>query len=174
MAAVALLLAVPAAARAHDGPPFPILIDRVAGPYQVSIWTDPDATDDGSAGGQFWVRLKAVDGPLPEGTRTTVSIRPRDREGAELSAPAAPVRGDVTNQFAALVMDHEGRFAVRVRVTGPLGDATGEAETDATYNLRPPPSLVVLYAAPFVLVGILWGTLLVSRRRSRGSGHGRR
>src|SRR4029453_4395549 len=27
---------------AHDGPPFPILSDRVAGPYLVSIWTDPD------------------------------------------------------------------------------------------------------------------------------------
>ena len=92
VATLALLLAVPAAARAHDGPPFPILIDRVAGPYQLSIWTDPDATDDGSAGGQFWVRLKAVQGRLPGATRASVAIRPRDREGAELSAPADPVR----------------------------------------------------------------------------------
>jgi len=174
VAMLALLLALPAAARAHDGPPFPILIDRVAGPYQLSIWTDPDATDDGSAGGQFWVRLKAVHGPLPEGTRATVSIMPRDRAGSELSAPAAPVRGDATNQFAALVMDHEGRFAVRVTVAGPLGAATAAAETDATYNLRPAPYLIALYAVPFVLVGILWGTLLVRRRRTPESGPVRR
>ncbi len=174
VAVLALLMALPGVVRAHDGPPFPILIDRVAGPYQLSIWTDPDATDDGSAGGQFWVRLKGVQGRLPDATRASVAIRPRDREGPELSAPAAPVRGDVTNQFAALVMDHEGRFAVRVTVTGPLGDAMAAAETDATYNLRPSPSLVVLYAVPFVLVGVLWGTLLIRRRRSRESGHVRR
>jgi hypothetical protein len=94
----------------------------------------------------------------------TVSVRPLDRSGAELTAQAAPVRGDITNQFAALVMDHEGRFAVRVTVEGPLGSAAADAAADATYDLRPAPYLVILYAAPFVLVGILWGALMVRRR----------
>ena len=164
-AAIAVILAAaPAAVGAHDGPPFPILSDHVAGPYQLSIWTDPDATDDGSAGGQFWVRLHGSRSRLPEATRVTVSLKPLDRTGAELTAAAAPVRGDITNQFAALVMDHEGRFAVRVSVDGPLGEAAAEAEADATYDLRPPPYLVFLYAAPFMLVGILWGALMLRRR----------
>jgi len=57
LVALALLipLLTPSRAAAHSGPPFPIVADRVAGTYRVSIWTDPDATDDGSAGGQFWV-----------------------------------------------------------------------------------------------------------------------
>lgn len=164
-----VLMAIPAGVRAHDGPPFPILSDHLAGPYQLSIWTDPDATDDGSAGGQFWVRLKAVRNRLPETTHVTVAVRPLGREGPELSAQAAPVNGDITNQFAALVMDHEGRFAVRVAVAGPLGAVMAEAETDATYDLRPPPFLVVVYAAPFVLVGILWGTLMMRRRSAARS-----
>jgi hypothetical protein len=159
-----ILAAAPAAVRAHDGPPFPILSDRLAGPYTLSIWTDPDATDDGSAGGQFWVRLQGSKSRLPDATRVTVSVRPLDRSGAELTAQAAPVRGDVTNQFAALVMDHEGPFAVRVTVEGPLGSAAADAAADATYDLRPAPYLVILYAAPFVLVGILWGALMVRRR----------
>src|SRR5690349_11751219 len=47
----------------HSGPPFPIMSDQAAGPYVVSIWTDPDTTDDGSAGGQFWTRVHpAADG----------------------------------------------------------------------------------------------------------------
>ena len=165
--AVATVLAacMSASLFAHNGPPFPILSDRRAGPYNLSIWTDPDATDDGSAAGQFWVRLKAQ-GPIPDDTRVMLAIRPLDREGRELAAEAVPVRGDRTNQFVALVMDHEGPFAVRVRVTGALGAATAEAETNATYDLRPAPFAVVVYAVPFVLAGALWGAMIMRRRRA--------
>ena len=116
--------AAQALAHAHSGPPFPIVTDAVARPYTISIWTDPDATDDGSAGGQFWI----VIGPSTKGValavrhRASVSV-PRCR-----GDPASPsgrgggaVRGDVTNQFGAVVMDHEGPYSVRVEVTGPLG-----------------------------------------------------
>jgi hypothetical protein len=155
--------------RAHNGPPFPIVSERSTGSYRISVWTDPDTTDDGSPGGQFWVRLERASGTgeIPRQTRATVRIRPLDRAGPELSAPAAPVRGDVGNQFAGLVMDHEGRFAVHVVVEGPLGAAAIDAEVDATYDLRPAPYMLVLYAAPFVLVGLLWGRLLIRRGRSR-------
>jgi hypothetical protein len=62
-------------------------------------------------------------------------------------------------------MDHEGRFAVTVTIAGPLGAATVDAEVDATYDLRPPRYLLVVYLMPFVLVGLLWGRLLLRRRR---------
>jgi hypothetical protein len=165
------LVAVSTAVGAHAGPPFAILSDQTVGPYVVSIWTDPDTTDDGSPGGQFWVRLEpaAREDALPPHTRVTVAIRALGRTGPALTSTASPVRGDVTNQFAALVMDHEGRFAVHVAVDGPLGAATVDAEVDATYDLRPAPYLLVLYLVPFVLVGLLWGRLLI-RRRAGGSG----
>jgi hypothetical protein len=158
---------------AHDGPPFPILSSHEAGPYAVSIWTDPDTTDNGSAGGQFWVRLKRAGGPgdLPADTRATVAIRPLDRAGPALTAVADPVRGDVTNQFAALVMDHEGRFGVHVVVEGPLGRGEADAQVEATYDSRPSPILLVVYLIPFLVVGLLWGRLLI-RRRSMPAGQG--
>ena len=153
--------------RGHDGPPFPIVSDQVAGPYLISVWTDPDTTDDGAAGGQFWVRLHrtATRAAVPAGTRATVAVRPLERKGPERTASAAPVRGDITNQFAAVLMDHEGRFAVHVTVDGPLGRAAVDATVDATYDLRPAPTLLVLYLVPFLLVGLLWGRLLLRRRR---------
>lgn len=164
--AAALVLST-AAVQAHEGPPFPILSDRVIGPYLISIWTDPDTTDDGSAGGQFWIRIYGANKATPPaGTRATVSIRPLDQPGPEPATAASPVRGDLTNQFAALVMDHEGRFAVRVSVDGPLGAATADATVEATYNVRPPRLLVLLFIAPFVLVGLLWGRLVIRRYRS--------
>lgn len=166
MLVTASVLASTVAVRAHDGPPFPILSDHLAGPYIISIWTDPDTTEDGSAGGQFWVRMHpaAKGQPLPASTRAAIVIRPLDRAGPALSARASQVRGDITNQFAALVMDHEGRFAVRVEIDGPLGSASADATVDATYDARPAPALLVLYSVPFVLVGLLWGRLLARRR----------
>lgn len=150
---------------AHDGPPFPIASDRVVGAYRLSIWTDPDTTDDRSPGGQFWVRLGGEgDRALPPETRAIVSIRPLDQAGPEVREVATPVRGDVTNQFAALRMDHEGRFAVEVIVDGPLGRAAVASEVEATYDLRPPAYLLVLYLMPFVAVGLLWLRLIVRRR----------
>jgi hypothetical protein len=163
---LALLLIATTPAWAHDGPPFPIVSDRVLGAYLVSVWTDPDTTDDGSPGGQFWVTLSRRGGAdLPEATRAAVAVRPLDRPGPERRAEASPVRGDIGNQFAGVVMDHEGRFAVTVTIAGPLGDATVGAEVDATYDLRPPPYLLLVYLMPFLVVGLLWGRLLLRRWR---------
>jgi hypothetical protein len=179
LAAVGMTLIVVASnssmLHAHSGPPFPILSDRVAGAYVVSIWTDPDATDDQSPAGKFWVMLQPAGrapggGTIPVGTRVEVAIRALDRQGTETSAPAEPVKGEVARQYVALVMDHEGPFGVRVSVSGPLGTAVVEASADATYDLRPRPILIVLFVLPFVLVGFVWGKLLIRRRMHRLGG----
>jgi hypothetical protein len=150
---------------AHSGPPFPIISDRQAGPYEVSVWTDPDATDDRVAAGQFWVMLRLVDdAPLPADTRATVTIRPADRAGIAQRASAAPVDGDVSRQFVALLMDHEGPFAVQVAIAGSRGPATLDGTVQATYDMRPARWLLALYVLPFLAVGFLWLKLLLRRR----------
>ncbi len=153
------------------GPPFPIVSSQVAGRYEVAIWTDPDATDDATAGGQFWVVLTPHGGgaEIPAGTRVTVAIRGTDRPGPELTATAAPVDGLIGRQFAALRMDHEGRFAVRVAIDGPLGAAEVTSAVDATYDARPAPVLFLVYLLPFVVLGLLWVKVL-RRRRALGRG----
>jgi hypothetical protein len=173
-AALLVVLALTARLAAHAGPPFPIVSSQIAGAYDIAIWTDPDATDDAVAGGQFWIVLKPRGASaIPAGTRVTVGIRALDRPASELTAPAAPVDGLVTRQFAALRMDHEGPFAVRVAVDGPLGPAQITSQVDATYDLRPPPALFVVYLLPFVVLGLLWVKLL-RRRRALARGDIRR
>jgi hypothetical protein len=155
-------------ASAHAGPPFPIVSSRTAGPYDVSVWTDPDSTDDGSAGGQFWVTVRPSSGAaLPADTRVTVAIRPLARPGPANSGSAEPAATDASQRFVALVMDHEGRFEVRVTIDGPLGAAEVDAEVDATYDLRPPPAMIAVYLFPFVLAGFLWIKLLLKRKARR-------
>jgi hypothetical protein len=153
--------------RAHDGPPFPIVSNQVAGPYVVSVWTDPDTTDDGSAGGQFWLIIRPSDTAvsLPDATRATVEIWPLDRDGPLLTGRTEPTGRDPGRQFVALVMDHEGRFGVRAAIDGPLGAGAVESEVEATYDLRPAPVMLFVYLAPFLLVGLLWARLIWKRAR---------
>lgn len=154
--------------RAHDGPPFPLVTNVTSGPYLVSLWTDPDTTDDGTPGGQFWVVIHgAADGEaVPVSTRATVSIEPHGVDATGIrSGGTEPVNGDASRQFVALLMDREGRFDVHVNIEGPLGRGSVEAGVDATYDSRPPPGMLLLYMAPFLLVGALWLKVLLRRRR---------
>jgi hypothetical protein len=161
-----LVLGFGTSVSAHAGPPYPIIASVSADPYVVSVWADPDTTDDGKAGGQFWVVFERPGhGSLPVGTRATVTARALDRPGAAQSAIADPVRGDASNQFAAVLLDREGRFEIGVTLDGPLGHATLRTQVDATYDLRPARWLIAVYVAPFVLVGLLWIKLLARRQR---------
>lgn len=161
----ALLTIWPLDVASHSGPPFPIVLNQAAGPYHVSVWTDPDATDDGSAGGQFWVMVRLLDGaPLPSDTRAVVTATPLDQAGPLRSGTTEPVKGTLTRQFVALLLDHEGRFAVRTQISGAAGSAVLDAEVDATYDLRPPPVMLVVYAMPFLAIGLFWLTRLRHRR----------
>jgi len=161
-------LALAAPAVAHSGPPYPVVSNQVSGPYRLSVWTDPDATDDGSAGGQFWVTIEpARAGVPPPDTRAYVAIRSGGEAAPWVEQAAAPVDGDASRQFAALVMDHEGPYGVRVVITGAWGRAEVMTAVDATYDLRPAPALLVVYLLPFVLVGFLWTKRLLRRRRGR-------
>jgi hypothetical protein len=167
LAAGALAFSAGATVRAHSGPPFPIVSNRIAGAYRISLWTDPDATDDGSAAGRFWVVMDPVrEGAAPGlDTRVTVSIRPLDRAGPVRTGTAEPVGHEASRRFVALVMDHEGRYAVRTTIEGPLGPGDVDAEVDATYDVRPRPFMLALALMPFLLAGFLWLKLLLRRRR---------
>jgi hypothetical protein len=161
------ILTTGATVRAHSGPPYPIVSNQIAGAYQISLWTDPDTTDDGSAAGKFWVTMsparKGV--VLAPDTRVSVSIWPTDRQGSVRTGSADPVGHEPSSRFVALVMDHEGPYSVRVKIEGPLGPADVEAAVDATYDLRPRPIMLALALMPFLLVGFLWVKLLLRRRK---------
>ena len=182
--AVLLALAVTEGAlRAHSGPPFPIVTDAIHGPYVISIWTDPDATDNGALGGQFWIVINpsGTSQSLPADTRAVVTVEPTSNTSqthtTTMSARTEPVRGDITNQFGAVLMDHEGPYAVHVEVIGPLGQAVVDSMVDATYDLRPPPYMLIWYLVPFLLAGFLWTRLLLRRRAGlprQSSGEGGR
>lgn len=155
---------------AHSGPPYPIITNHPAGAYRVSVWTDPDATNDGSPGGQFWVVIdREGKGDVAEDVRARITVRPLDRQGPPQTAQAMAEDGNWSRQFAAVLMDHEGPFAVGIEIESGAGRVSLESRVDATYDLRPSRVVLALYALPFVAVGLLWVKLLVTRRVHRRS-----
>jgi hypothetical protein len=149
---------ISSALQAHSGPPFPIVSDKTVHSYKVSVWTDPDVTDDETRAGRFWVTVS------PAASSVVVSVKPLDRAGETKAAAAQAVNGDAQRYFTSLRLDHEGRFGVHVEIDGSRGPAVVDAYTDATYDLRPRRALTILFVLPFVLVGFVWGKLLLKRR----------
>jgi hypothetical protein len=165
--AAAAALDVTAPASAHDGPPYPIVSNKITNAYHVSVWTDPDTTDDETLGGQFWIIVHPVPAQaLPPGTTVSVAVRAHGLQASERTAVAAAAADSrqPSRHFAAVRLDHEGMWDVRATIDGPLGHATVSAPVEATYDLRPAPLLLVVYLVPFLLVGLLW---LKALRRGR-------
>ncbi|HYX26235.1 MAG TPA: hypothetical protein VFC23_18930 [Thermoanaerobaculia bacterium] len=161
LALALVLCGLPAAA--HQGPPFPILVDRPVGPYVVSVWTDPDIGT-----GTFYVILDA-----PKGKR--LSVQPRVRIGvrpvsgrlpeALYEAEAQPVRHGA-RYYAAVPFDRGEMWHVRCLLDGSAGGGELRADVEATPDGTLGPLGSLIYLVPFLGVGGLWLKAVLYRRNA--------
>ncbi len=164
----ALVLVLAGRARAHVGPPFPIIENQRAGPYVISVWAHPDLGT-----GAFYVFLDAAPGTtLPDQNEVQVSVQPLS--GRLPEASYAATRRDVPDKvqyYAEAEFDRQELWRVRVQVSGAAG--TGEVVSE----VEPTPTTygrwdLLIYAFPFVLFGGLFLLAALRRNRPRGRGHG--
>ena len=163
LSVVGLLLVISTRAVAHEGPPYPVLVDKTLGPCVVSVWADPDVGT-----GTFFIVLEPTPGgKLPEDIRVEVGVRPVSGRLPEAFYAAAreDLRGSV--QYKALVpFDAQELWRVRVRLQSSQGG--GEVATDVEAT---PPGYgrwdLLLYLLPFVAVGLLWLRAII-KGRGRG------
>lgn len=167
--AVTAGLAIAIPVYAHNGPPYPIVTARAVGNYVVSLWADPDVSDDGDADGRFWVVVNPAQkgAALPVDTRVQISIWPVDHPESTRSATATLDEHEASRRTAAFVIDHEGQYAVKTTIDSALGSASLDAVVDAQYDARPRPLLIAVFALPFVLIGFVWIKLLLRRRANK-------
>jgi hypothetical protein len=154
-----LLLLIPWPASAHQGPPFPVLVDKKTGPYTASVWTDPDVGT-----GTFFVILEGH--PIVPGTRVRIAVQPVTGRLPEAVYEAEP---QVEGRYLAKVpFDKQEMWRTRVLVDSAQGGGELVTQVEATPDgiLGPLGSLV--YAFPFLAVGFLW-IKAVLRRRAGGS-----
>lgn len=158
-----MLLAVGANVLAHEGPPYPIIVDKALGPCVLSVWSDPDV----GTGTFLFILEPAPGGQLPDDLRIDIGVRPAS--GRLPEAVYAAEREDQGGrvQFKALVpFDAEELWRVRVQLQSAQGG--GEATTDVDVT---PPGYgrwdLLIYLLPFAAVGALWLRAIV-KGRGRG------
>ena len=143
---------------AHEGPPFPLFVDRKVDPYVISVWTDPDVGT-----GLFFVVLSTPDAP-PD-LRVQIGVQPASGRLPEsfYNAEREQVQGQV--QYRAEVQfDAEEIWQVRVR----LESSGGNAETTATVEVTPPGYGrwdLLVYLMPFLAVGVLWAVAMIRKHK---------
>ncbi len=160
--AAGLLAVVPALALAHTGPPFVVVSERRVGPYTATVWADPDV-----GAGTFIVEAASGDTPLPEGSSVTVSARPGDAAGGEVSGTAERQQTNGGRVFiATLPLASEGAWEARVVLDGPAGRG------EAVFPLLVTPAIegwvtTLICTLPFIGLGIAWLAGLWLQRRKQ-------
>lgn len=138
--------------RAHQGPPFPIVEDQRAGPYTVSVWTDPDVGT-----GTFFVILE----PPAKAARVRIGLQPVSGRLPEKIHEAEPSGG---RYFTTAPLDKAEMWRVRLLLDGPAGHGELKAEVEATPDGTLGPWASLVYLLPFVGVGLLWLKAAMRRR----------
>jgi hypothetical protein len=148
----AILLLLPFPIYAHEGPPYPVLVDKVAGPCIVSVWADPDVGT-----GTFLIYIEALPGKsIPPDLQVDVAVRPASGRLPEATTRAERDNLNDREQFKALVaFDAQEYWNVRVLLHSLAGDGEAVMQVEVT-----PPGYgrwdLLIYLLPFLAVGFLW------------------
>lgn len=143
---------------AHEGPPFPVVVDEIREPWTVDIWADPDV-----GLGTFWVQLRAAEGhALPDDTEVWVFAAPSDGRQEALRWPSErePFRAG-QQHVAEVELPTREFWTFRVLIES----ATAGAQENVAFNVEvtPPgygPIDLLLYLWPFLAIAFLWWKVL--------------
>ena len=159
------LLAAADRARAHEGPPYPIMVDKMIGPCLVSVWADPDV-----GVGTFYIILDPPQGgTLPEDVTVEIGVQPVSGRLAEARYKAVREALSGRTQFKAEAnFDAQERWLTRIFLSSSQGGGEASVEVEVT-----PPGYgrwdLLVYLFPFLLIGFLWLNAFLRRRRRNKS-----
>jgi hypothetical protein len=135
-------------AEAHNGPPFPIIVDKQIGQVKIAVWTHPDIGT-----GTFFVLVDPQPGgSVPTDLKIDLGIQPVSNRLAEVIYPMQRDNGRGQVQYNARVdFDRQDFFRVRVRLQGSGVDGEAISQVEAT-----PAGFgrwdLLFYLAPFVFL----------------------
>jgi hypothetical protein len=166
--ALGSLLFTTSGASAHEGPPYPIIVDKMMGPCLVSVWADPDVGI-----GTFFITLEPpAGGTLPEDIAIEVGVHPLSGRLAEARYKAVRESFRDRTQFKIEIpFDAEERWLARFFVNSSRGSGEASVEIEVT-----PPGYgrwdLLLYLFPFLGVGFLWLKAFLRGRSRQAFGIG--
>ena len=160
--AVTLWIVFPTPARAHNGPPFPIIENHKVGPCILSLWTHPDIGT-----GTFFVFVEPVPGStVPKDLKIQIGVKPESGRLPEVVYPATLDNSGSQLQYKTAVEFDRDEFW-RVRLVLESAQDRGEefSRVEATpvgfgkWDL-------LFFLLPFLLIAFLW-LRGMSRQRNR-------
>jgi hypothetical protein len=158
-----LVLLAAAPARAHNGPPFPIIENQKVGPCVISLWTHPDIGT-----GAFFVLIDPLPGgKIPDDLKIGIAIQPESGRLPEVvyAATREETRGQ-TEYKALAEFDRDEFWRVRLVLQSSQGSGETLSRVEAT-----PPGFgrwdLLLYLLPFLAVAFLWFRGMTRTRNRR-------
>jgi hypothetical protein len=157
-----LVLLVPASARAHNGPPFPIIENQKLGPCIISLWTHPDVGT-----GTFFVLVDPLPGSkIPDDLKIGIGVQPESGRLPEVVYAATREDNRGQAEYKALAeFDKDEFWRVRLVLQSSQGSGEMLSRVEAT-----PAGFgrwdLLLYLLPFLAVAFLWFRGM-TRTRSR-------
>ena len=162
VAALAVSIVGSPVASAHEGPPFPILMDQPVAEYSISVWADPDIGD-----ALFYIVVESPQGKRPQSVPSVALwVEPVSGRLERVTYDARQMSLKSQLQFEVKpYFDVGDMWTVGIQVTAPGG---GSGEITAEVESTPPGYGLwdfALYLFPFVLLGGLWVFAMIRRRR---------
>jgi hypothetical protein len=150
-------------ARAHNGPPFPIITEQRVGPCIVSLWIHPDIGTS-----PIFVLVDPAPGEaIPKDLKLEIGIQPISGRLPEVvyQTTIADQRGQLEYK-TDVEFDRQEFWDVRLILRSSAGGGVAMAKVEATpvgYGRWD----LLLFALPFVAVGFLWFKVVAKRRLQR-------
>jgi hypothetical protein len=145
---------------AHEGPPFPILMDQPTKNHLLSVWADPDIGD-----ATFYLIVETPDGETPSQVPdVALWVEPVSGRLERVTYPAKrqAIKGRLQFEVKPY-FDQRDLWTVGVRLVGL--DRQPE-ELEVQVESTPPgygPWDLAIYLFPFLLLGGLWVVAIVRR-----------
>lgn len=161
-ACAAMVVVAPSTLMAHQGPPYPILMDQPAVGHRVSVWADPDVGD-----AVFFIVVETTEGTKPaESLEVAMWYEPVSGRLERVSCLAKRESLRHQLQFKAVPhFDQPDRWKIGFEietVEGDVGELRSEIES------TPPGDGVrdfLVYFFPFLILGGAWVVVIARRIR---------
>ncbi len=136
---------------AHEGPAFPVLVDKALKSFTVSVWADPD-----TGNGTYTLYFKPVNDVIESIAVESYPLRDKSHKITGVAEKLAESAGQLPFR-AVVVFDTEETWESEFTVKQK--DGTSEKVLVQVDVTPPGPSKweFALYFLPFLLIGFVWG-----------------
>lgn len=163
IAAALLTCTLSGVARGHDGPPYPVVVDRPFAGQSLSIWADPDVGI-----GTFYIYVEPAESAAETMLPLKLHAVPHNPRWTESRAEVKRAsKNDAYQLIGEIAFEARGTWTVEF--THPSSGEEFALEIEVTPPGSFGPVDILWFAFPFLAIGFLWVKgMLRQRAHARG------